>query len=87
MHNLRTWTIAYAPSSKDNLKRLQELHRINNEMWYYVSNAMWKRIIAGVFLWFFINKIAKHRFMNNGPKDSHDLGWRDVAAHMWREPE
>ena len=82
MHDLRVWTICYAPSTTNNLKRLQELHRINSEMWYYVSDAMWKRIIAGVFLWFFITKIAKKRFMNNGAKDSHDFGWRDVTAHM-----
>ncbi len=34
MHDLRVWTIAYAPSTKNNLQRLQEIHRLNNEMWY-----------------------------------------------------
>ena len=82
MHDLRVWTIAFAPSTKNNLQRLQEIHRINTEMWYYVSDAMWKRIIAGIFLYFFITKVAKHKFMNNGAKDSHDASWRDVSAHM-----
>ena len=34
MHDLRVWTIAYAPSRQNNLQRLQEIHRLNNEMWY-----------------------------------------------------
>jgi len=34
MHDLRVWTLAYAPSQTGNLERLQELHRLNNEMWY-----------------------------------------------------
>ena len=28
MHALRLWTITYAPSQENNLKRLQEVHRI-----------------------------------------------------------
>jgi len=34
MHDLRVWTIAYAPSKSNNLQRMQEIHRLNNEMWY-----------------------------------------------------
>ena len=34
MHDLRVWTLAYAPSQENNLQRLQEIHRLNNEMWY-----------------------------------------------------
>ena len=82
MHDLRVWTICYAPSSTGNLKRLQEIHRINAEMWHYIADAMWKRIIAGIALWFFVRKIAKNRYHNVGPKDSHDAYMRDVAAHM-----
>ena len=37
MHDLRVWTIAYAPSDKNNLVRMQEIHRLNAEMWYNVS--------------------------------------------------
>ena len=36
MHDLRVWTLAYAPG-KNNLQRMQEIHRLNNEMWYQVS--------------------------------------------------
>ena len=82
MHDMRVWTIAYAPSTTNNLKRLQEIHRINAEMWHYVHDALWKRIIAGIFLWFFVKKIARKRYHNNGPKDSHETYLRDVAAHM-----
>ena len=33
MHDLRVWTLAYAPG-KGNLQRMQEIHRLNAEMWY-----------------------------------------------------
>ena len=82
MHHLRLWTIAYAPSRTGNLQRLQELHRINNEANYLISNSLYKRILIGIFLFMFINKIGKHRFLNNGSKDSHDTYWRDVTAHL-----
>ena len=82
MRDLRVWTLAYAPTTRGNMRRIQELHRINAEMWYYVSQAMWKRICGGIVLWFFVNKIAKSRYMNNGPKDTHDGALSDVAAHM-----
>ena len=82
MHDLRVWSLAYAPTTRGNLQKMQEIHRINAEMWYYVSQAMWKRILFGIALWFFVNKIAKHRYMNNGPKDSHDGTLRDVSAMM-----
>ena len=29
MHDLRVWTIAYAPSRLNNLQRLQEIHLLN----------------------------------------------------------
>lgn len=51
-------------------------------MWYYVSEALWRRILFGIGFWFFVTKIAKHRYMNNGQVDSHDTSLRDVAAHM-----
>ena len=82
MHDLRLWTISYAPSKTNNLQRMQELHRINNEALYMLSNAMYKRIIIGVFLYFIINKLAKKRFLNNGSKDSHEVSWRDNTATM-----
>lgn len=34
MHDLRVWTLTYAPSRQNNLQRMQEIHRLNNEMWY-----------------------------------------------------
>ena len=82
MHDLRLWTIAYAPSKQDNMQRMQELHRINNEALYRISNALYKRIFAGIFLFFFINKFAKKRYLNNGAKDSHDVSFRDNTATL-----
>lgn len=82
MHDLRVWTLAFAPTTQGNMRRMQELHRINAEMWYYVSQAMWKRILGAIALWFFVNKIRKDRYMNNGPKDSHDGSLSDVSAMM-----
>jgi len=51
-------------------------------MWYYVSQAMWKRILGAMALWFLVNKIKKDKYMNNGPKDSHDGSLSDVSAMM-----
>ena len=47
-----------------------------------ISNSLYKRVIFGVLLWFFINKMAKNRLLNNGAKDSHDVSFRDTTAHM-----
>ena len=82
MNDLRMWTLAYAPTQKNGLQRMQEMHRLNNEAIYLVQDALWKRIIVGVFLWFLVNKIAKKRFLNNGAKDSHDGSFRDTTATL-----
>jgi hypothetical protein len=81
MHDLRLWTIAYGAGNKNNLQRLQELHRLNNEMWYNVSESIWKRLLVMVALWFFFTKIAKRKYMNQGMFDSHDASLRDTTAH------
>ena len=70
MHDLRVWTLAYAPSRLNNLQRLQEIHLLNNEMWYMVSTALWKRILVMIGLWFFVTRVAKARYMNQGMFDS-----------------
>merc|ERR1711990_1396469 len=54
MHDLRVWTIAYAPSDRNNLQRMQEIHRLNTEMWYQVSQSLYKRIFVMIALWFFV---------------------------------
>ena len=82
MHDLRVWTLAYAPSRHNNLQRLQEIHLLNNEMWYLVSTALWKRILVMIGLWFFVTRVAKKRFMNQGMFDSHDAQYRETPAHM-----
>lgn len=70
MHDLRVWTLAYAPQRFNNLQRMQEIHMLNNEMWYGVSNAMWKRILIMIGLWFFVTRVAKHRYMKHGMADT-----------------
>ena len=82
MHDLRLWTVAYSPSKQNNLQRMQEMHRINNEAIYMTSNALYKRIILGVFLWFVVNKLAKGKYLNNGAKDSHEVSWRDNTSTL-----
>jgi TRAP-type mannitol/chloroaromatic compound transport system permease large subunit len=82
MHDLRVWTLTYAPGKKNNIQRLQEIHMLNNEMWYNVYRAMWQRILIAIPLWFFITRIAKDRYMKKNNVDSHDTSFRDVTAHM-----
>jgi hypothetical protein len=82
MHDLRVWTVAYAPSRINNLQRLQEIHLLNQEMWYQVSNAMWKRILIMFGLWIFVTRVAKGKYMNQGNFDTHDASFRETPAHM-----
>lgn len=82
MSDLRMWTISYSPTKKNNLQRMQEMHRIQNEFLYMQSNTLGKRIIAGIILWFVVNKLAKKKFLNNGSKDSHDPCFRDTTATL-----
>ena len=70
MHDLRVWTLAYAPTQKNNLQRMQEIHQLNNEMWYMVQNSLWKRVIVGIVLWIFVTRVAKDRYMNHGMFDT-----------------
>jgi hypothetical protein len=70
MHDLRVWTIAYAPMRINNLQRLQEIHQLNNEMWYMVSSAMWKRLLVMIALWFFVTRVAKKKYMRHGMDDT-----------------
>ena len=82
MHDLRVWCLTYAPGKKNNLRRLQEIHLLNQEMWYQVSQAIWKRIFVTIGLWFFVTRFANKRYMKKNNNDSHDAHWRDTAAHM-----
>jgi len=82
MHDLRVWTITYAPSRQNNLQRLQEIHMLNQEMWYQVSSAMWKRILIMMGLWFVITRFAKKRYLNQGNFDTHDASFRETPAHL-----
>ncbi len=82
MHDLRVWTLTYAPSRLNNLQRLQEIHLLNQEMWYQVSSAIWKRILIMIGLWFFVTRFAKKRYMNQGMFDTHDAQYRDTPAHL-----
>ena len=82
MHDLRLWTIAYAPMKKNNVRRLQEIHLLNNEMWYSIANVVWKRMFFLIFFFFFVTRFQKKRLMKKYNNDSHDAHWRDTTAHM-----
>ena len=34
MRQLRTWVVANAPKNKLDIRRIQEVHVLNNEIWY-----------------------------------------------------
>lgn len=70
MHDLRVWTLCYAPSQHNNLQRMQEIHMLNNEMWYMVNRSLWKRLIVMVILYFYVTRFAKSKWLNEGAKDS-----------------
>ena len=82
MHDLRLWTITYAPAKRNNIRRLQEIHLLNNEMWYGVSQALWRRILFISVFFIFVTRIKRDRFMKKYNNDSHDAHWRDTTAHM-----
>lgn len=82
MHELRVWAITYAPGNKNNIQRLQEIHLLNQEMWYGAYRAMWSRILVAIPLWFLITRIFKDKWMKKNNTDSHDASYRDVTAHM-----
>ena len=82
MHDLRVWTITYAPGTKNNIQRLQEIHLLNQEMWYGVYRALWIRVLIAIPLWIYLTRIAKEKYMKKNNVDSHDASFRDVTAHM-----
>ena len=82
MHDLRVWTLAYAPGRKNNIRRVQEIHLLNQEMWYAVYRALWTRLLIVIPLWFFINRVAKAKYMKKQNNDSHDACYRATTAHM-----
>ncbi len=82
MHDLRVWTLTYAPSRLNNLERMQQIHQLNQEMWYMVNTAFWKRIIVMVLIWLYINRVAKHKYLNEKSDDTHDAQMRDYPAHL-----
>lgn len=82
MHDLRQWTITYAPTNKTNIQRMNECHALNQEMWYMVYRAVWTRFLWGIPLWFFIKKFRRDKMLKKYNYDSHDANYRDVTAHM-----
>ena len=82
MHDQRVWTLAYAPTTWDGLRHIQEIHRLNAEMWYQISQATWRRVLGMIFFYFLMTKILKKRYMNKGADDSHDTSYRDTTGLM-----
>jgi hypothetical protein len=82
MHDLRVWTLAYAPATKGNIVRLQEIHELNGEIWYVIFKGIFHRILFSIPLFFFITRFAKKRYCKTYNNDSHDPNFREVTAHM-----
>jgi hypothetical protein len=51
-------------------------------MWWMINRAMWRRLLVLIAFWFFVTRIAKKRYMNQGMFDSHDAQMRESVAHM-----
>ena len=76
---LRSWVIAYAPSDANPLVRMQELHKLHNEMNYLVYRSMWRRAFPIILVMGFLTrKVFKKRYMNKGEDDAFETSWRDT---------
>ncbi len=82
MHDLRLWTITYAPGNKNNIQRLQEVHLLNQEMWYNVYRSLWTRVLWSIPLFLIVTRVGKKKFIKKTNYDSHETNYRDVTAHM-----
>ena len=82
MHDLRVWTLTYAPSRLNNLERIQQIHQLNQEMWYLVNVAIWKRLLIMIALWILITRFLKRKYLNERTDDTHDAQMRDFQAHL-----
>ena len=81
MHDLRLWTSTYAPLKKDCVARQTEMAHLNEEMYYLVANAMWKRILFMILFFFWTTRIRKDKYMKKYNTDTHDAHWRDTTGH------
>lgn len=82
MMELRMWHVAYAPSQLNKMARMQELHRLNGELDYRISQAIFYRVLIGMGLLLFIKKVGKGKYLNNGEKDSHEIDMKSTTATM-----
>jgi len=82
MHDLRVWVLTYAPANKGNIQKLQEIHKLNSEMWYQYFSALCWRVVIAIPLLILLTRFGKHRFIKNYNTDSHDACFREVVAHM-----
>lgn len=76
------WHVAYAPSQLNKMTRMQELHRLNNELDYRISHALFYRIVFGAMALLAIRKLGKSRYLNNGEQDSHEIDLKSTTATM-----
>eukprot|EP00997_Jenningsia_sp_PLL12_P010194 NODE_7369_length_459_cov_50.521951_g6536_i0.p1 GENE.NODE_7369_length_459_cov_50.521951_g6536_i0~~NODE_7369_length_459_cov_50.521951_g6536_i0.p1 ORF type:complete len:133 (+),score=36.54 NODE_7369_length_459_cov_50.521951_g6536_i0:35-433(+) len=82
MHDLRLWTLGFAPSTRFDMARLAEIHHLNKEMWATYSQALWRRFVLGCILFILITRFFKKQLLNQNPNyDSHDPNWRQAPAN------
>lgn len=43
---------------------MQDIHRLNAEMWHNVSEALWRRWFIAVAIYFLTTKVFKSKYMN-----------------------
>ena len=80
MLDLRMWQLTYAPSATDGLRRIQEVHHLNNEILYTQYKQGWKRLVILPVILFFLFKFGKGRYLQHGEQDNMEMSWRDIQA-------
>ena len=79
MIDLRMWTITYAPNYANPLKRMQEIHKLTQEMQYVIYRNSWRRAFVIMLGMCFLSRaVFKKQLMNKGEEDSFEMSWRDV---------
>ena len=81
MHDMRLWVFTYSPMKKDNIVLQTEMAHLNDEMYYMMGNALWKRILFLIVFFFWTTRVRPDKYMKKYNTDSHDAHWRDTTGH------
>ena len=79
MHDLRMWTITFAPNHANPLMRTHEIHKINSEFQYIQYRLQWRRALPLIVAIGFLSRVVfKESLCNKGEDDVFEMSWRDV---------